>query len=273
MSIVPERQSLNAFIPSTHKRLYEEYNAIVFGDMSVAKAAFKGSIAVMGKALIEDFIIGEGKDCHKDSRSVVVAKSLTARMGSISGGYTVMGRSSKVDHTVKMPCTTRIEQYDPKRNGDMDFKPMRSAVIREAADMCISVPNGEVTTENSTMTFQDGEKELSCYSYFKVTTDQLRLVNKWEYAGTDFYRNVVIVISGFRSEFRDFRMVGFNPRRTLVVFCAVYSAMAFSNAKFHASILAPTTSFTAMETIINGSIIVGAIRGSLATLDLPYVTC
>lgn len=266
-------ESLNAYIPATHKRVFEEYNALILGDISVAKAAFRGALAVQGKADLADFDIAGDKACNKDVRSVVVGRMLTARMGSINNGYTVVGRGSNIHHSVTMNCTNRVERHDPVRNDDIDFKPVRVSLIRETADFCMTTSGGTVISENSTMKFDPGEKGFSCYTVFQVTTSDLRLVDLWKYIGDDFYRNVVIVVTGLRADFRNFRMEGFNPRRTLIVFCAVYGSYGLYNAKFHASILAPTSAFTTMEAIINGSVVLGSLRGSIATLNVPYVTC
>lgn len=54
---------------------------------------------------------------------------------------------------------------------------------------------------------------------------------------------------------------------------AIYGQVTIEDSKLHASILAPTTTLTVSNAIINGSIIVGALRGSVATLNIPYVTC
>ena len=272
-TIADNTQSINAYIPAHHKLIYEKYNALILGDLSVAKAAFRGSLAVMGRAEISDFDIASSKDCDKDVRSIVVGKSLVARMGSINGGYTVLGRGSKVHHTVRMPCTTRVEQYDPRRNGDIDFAEARSALNKETGDLCVTPTTGEVQTENETMKFVPGEERYSCYNQFKVSTRDLRLINKWEFAGNETGRNNIIAVVGLRNEFRDFRMDGFNPRRTLIVFCAVRGSFGLYNTRFQGSILAPGVSFTTMDTIMNGSLIIGGLRGSLATLFTPYETC
>lgn len=266
-------ESLNAYIPALHKRMYEEYNVLVLGDLSVTKAAFRGSLAVQGKADLADFDIAGDKMCNPDVRALVVGGALAARMGSINNGYAVVGRRSNIHHSVRMNCTNRVEQYDPVRNEDLDFPAVRIDLIRELSDLCASTGSGTVETVNETMTFDPGEIGYSCYSVFNVSTADMRLIHMWKFAGTDFYRNVIIVVSGLRSDFRDFRMEGFNPRRTLIVFCAVYGSFGLYNARFHGSLFAPTSSFTSMETIVNGSIIAASLRGSIATLNVPYVTC
>ncbi|PXF49806.1 hypothetical protein BWQ96_00458 [Gracilariopsis chorda] len=268
-----ETESINAYIAAAHERIFKQFNVLVLGDLSVAKAAFRGAIAVQGKAELADFDVGSDLGCDKDFRAVTVGKTLNARMGSVNGGYTVVGRGSKVHHSVSMKCSNRVEQYDSVHNGDVEFSEVRRSVLREAAEMCVSTPTGTVESANETLRFVPGEKGFSCYTFFKVSTDDLRLVQRWEYAGDDYYRNIVIVVSGLRSEFRDLRMHGFNPRRTLIVFCAVYGSFELYNAKVQASVLAPTASITTMDSIVNGSLIIGALRGSLATLNVPYVTC
>lgn len=266
-------ESVGAYIPASHTQLYNEFNAIIFGDVSLARAAVKGPLAVMGKANLADFDIAGNGDCDKDTRSLVVGGALTARMGAVNSGYTVVGRRSRIDHSVRMTCTSRVEQYDPHRNGDLEFDTMRVNVLRETGDMCVTNPTGEVENVNGTLRFSPGEPGFSCYTYFKVKTDDLRLVNKWEYASDDTFRNIVVVVSGLRVDFRDFVMEGFNAKRTLIVFCAVYGSFGFYNAKLHGSVLAPTASFTTSNTVINGSIIAGNLRGSLATLRTAYITC
>lgn len=266
-------ESLDAYIPASHKTLYESYNAVVLGDASLARAAVRGPLAVMGKADLADFDVGGTGTCDKDVRTLVVGGTLTARMGAVHNGYIVVGRRSSIHHTVRRTCTSRTEQYDPHRNGDIEFAEMRANVLRETGDMCVTEATGEVHVANETLRFVPGDPGFSCYTYFKVRTDDLRLVNKWEFAGEDKSRNVVIVISGLKVDFRDFQMDGFNAKRTLIVFCSVYGSFGFFGAKLHGSVLAPATSFTMMNAIFNGSIIAGTLRGSLATLNTRYLTC
>lgn len=266
-------ESVDAYIPAAHKELFTQFNVVIFGDVSLARAAVKGPLAVMGKAELADFDVAGTGDCDKDARSLVVAGALTARMGAVNSGYTVVGRRSRIDHSVRMTCTKRVEQYDPLRNGDLEFDIMRVKVLRETGNMCVTTPTGEVENVNGTLRFLPGEPGYSCYTFFKVKTDDLRLINKWEYAGDNFFRNIVIVVSGLKVDFRDFVMEGFNSRRTLIVFCAVYGSFGLYNAKLHGSLLAPTASFTTRNAIINGSLIAGNLRGSLATLNTAYITC
>lgn len=273
LALAEPSESVNAYIPASHKQLFSDYNAVIFGDVSLARAAVKGPLAVQGKAELAEFDVAGNGNCDKDARSLVVAGKLTARMGAVNSGYTVVGSRSRIDHSVKMTCTSRVEQYDPQRNGDIEFDTQRGNVLREAGDMCVTTPTGEVEYDNGTLTFTPGDPGFSCYTFFKLQTDDLRLVNKWVYAGDDFYRNIVIVVSGLKVDFRDFVMEGFNSRRTLIVFCAIYGSFGLYNAKLHGSLLAPTASFTTSNAIINGSVIAGGLRGSLATLHTNYVTC
>lgn len=268
-----ETESLNAYIAPPHKTVFDQFNAMVFGDVSLAKVAFRGAIAVQGKAEITDFEIAGEKTCDKDKKMVVVAQSLSARMGSVNGGYCVVGRGSSIHHTVRMPCSNRVEQFDPIHNGDIEFEELRRSMLSEAGKMCVHRATATTKVENDTMKFEAGDNGYSCYTFFKVTTDELRLINRWVNDGKDYYRNIVIVISGLRTEFRDFRMDGFNPRRTLIVFCAVYGTFGFYNAKIFGSMIAPTAHFITMGLILNGSIIAGNMRGSLASLNAPYVIC
>lgn len=263
--------SLHAFIAAAHKTAFDSFNVLVLGDLSVAKAAFRGPLAVQGRADLSDFDISLSRSCNRDNRAVTVGGSLSARMGTIHGGYTVLGKGSSVHHSVKMECTSRVERYDPLRNGDMEFGPMRERLIRENAEMCVS-KSLPVEPVNETMTFRQEGETFSCYDYFRVKTADLRLVQKWVYEG-DYDRNVVIMVSGLRHEFREFRMLGFNPKKTLVVFCAIYGNFGLYNTRFSGSLMGPTSSFVTMDTIVNGSLIVGALRGSMASLDVPYHTC
>lgn len=273
LATADDSQSLNAFIPAAHKIVFDKFNVAVFGDLSVAKAAFRGTLAVHGKADLADFDIAASRTCSNDARALVSSGRVVARMGAVRNGYLVVGARSNLHHTVQTPCSNRVERFDPRRNGDPDLVQLRSDVIRESADLCVTSTGGTTETANDTMRFTPDDKGFSCYTFFKVHVDDLRLVRTWEYTGKDYYRNIVIVVTGLRADFRDLRMSGFNPRRTLIVFCAVYGSFGFYNARVHASILGPASSFTAMDSIFNGSLIVGGLRGSLATIDTPYVTC
>lgn len=246
---------------------------MVFGDVSVSKAAFRGSLAIQGHANIADFDIGADKTCDDNTRSLLVGNSLKARSGTINNGYTVVGRGSSIHHSVSMPCTNRIERYSVLRNGDIDFDDLKLNLMKEASKICSTTPTGSTNVENSTLVFNVIKTGFSCYTYFRVTSNDLRLIDTWKYSGTDYYRNNIILVSGTRIDFKEFRMIGFNPRRTLIIFCAVYSSISIIDAKFHASIFSPSATLTTSNAIINGSIIVGGLRGSLATLNIPYATC
>lgn len=273
-ALAAEKESLNAYIPAAHKTLYEEYNLLVLGDLSVAKTAVRGAVAVSGRTQIEDFdFAADKKPCNKESRALTVGGVLAARMGSINNGYTVAGKGSKIHHSVRMACTNRVERYSAGKGAHIDFSEVRTSLIKESGDLCVTPESGTVETVNETMIFTPIEGSFSCYSVFKVQADAMAQVNKWKYGGGDFYRNIVINVVGKLAAFREFRMVGFNPRRTLISFCATYGKFDLINARIHANVLAPTASFTATETVINGSVIVGDLRGTLAILNVPYVTC
>lgn len=266
-------ETLNAYITAVHKRVFDDFNVAIFGDLSVTKAAFRGAIGVQERATLADFDIGGDFACDPDRRSVVAGQTLSARLGAINGGYIVAGRGSSIHHTVKLSCSNRVERYDVIRNGDLDFSSVRSLLLKEAAEYCINAPSENVRVENETMIFQAGERNFSCYTSFRISTTDLRLIKTWKLESDDEYRNIIIAVSGTKAEFREFQMIGFNPRRTLIVLCSVYSTFSMFNAKVQGSLLGPTSSFTTMETVINGSAILGSLRGSLATLNVPYITC
>lgn len=264
---------LSGILPAQHKRIFDEYNAFILGDLSVARTVFKGSVAAKGDANLNDFDIGASKTCDADSRSLVVAGSLTARAGAIHNGYTVFGRRSSIDYTVRMPCSTRVERYDVKRNGDIDFDAVKRAVLHEGVRTCLVEPTGNVTVANGTMEFDPGEKGYSCYTHFAVPSSELRLTREWRYVGDDFYRNLIITVRGSKLELKDLAMVGFNPRRTLVVFCAILGSQTLLNVRLEASVMAATSALTTTDALVNGSIIAGSLRGSIAAMNAPYVTC
>lgn len=267
-------ETLNAYIKATHKRVFDEFNVAIFGDLSVTKAAFRGAIGVQERATLADFDVGGDFACDPDRRSMVVGRTLSARMGAIHGGYIVAGRGSSIHHTVKLSCSNRVERYDVVRNGDVDFDSVRRLLLKESAEYCVNTaPAENVRVENETMIFQAGERGVSCYTSFRVSTADLRLIKTWRLESDDHYRNIIVVLSGSKAEFRDFQMIGFNPRRTLIVLCSIYSSFSLFNAKIQGSIMGPTSMFTTMETIINGSVIMGGLRGSIATLNVPYITC
>lgn len=224
-------------------------------------------------AEIANFDIGRDIPCDKNKPSVIVAGKLTARMGTISGGYLVLGRSSELQQTVKLPCTTRVENHDSIRNGDIDFAELRPFLLHESMNYCLKTDGDRVNVTGDSIIFTPNEHSYSCQSFYQVYPDQVRLARRFVNNGTDYYRNVVIAISGMRVELRDFRMEGFNPRRTLLVYCGNYGDFGWYNARISASVFAVTSSFTAMDSIVNGSIIAGGLRGSLATMNVPYVTC
>lgn len=179
-----------------------------------------------------------------------------------------------------MPCTNRIERYSVTRNDDLDFAGARKDVLRETSRLCSNKPTGQIKYDNATLHFLPQAEsaaalndELNCYLYYRVHANDLRLVTTWVNDVANPYKNIVVFVSGKKLTLDNFRMIGFNPRRTLLVFCSIYATHSMYNSKIHASVLAPTVSFTFANSIVNDSMILGGLRGSLATLNVPYVTC
>ncbi|KAI0564025.1 hypothetical protein FGB62_31g111 [Gracilaria domingensis] len=54
--------------------MFEQYNSLLFDDISVAKAKFRGAIAMHGKAELADFDVGADKMCDKNRRAVRVGQ-------------------------------------------------------------------------------------------------------------------------------------------------------------------------------------------------------
>lgn len=71
--------SLDSYVPSKHKVLFDTYNVLVYGDVALAKGAIRGTLAAQGRANLLDFDIGADKICDFDGRSLVVGEELRAR--------------------------------------------------------------------------------------------------------------------------------------------------------------------------------------------------
>lgn len=263
-------QSMHAFVPTLHKKLFDQANLMVFGDLRLARSAVRGNVAVTGSAEIEDFDFGSAKNCDDKSPSLTVVGSLTARMGNINNGYVIAGRGSTINHSVKMSCTKRVD--DSGKAEVPPYDDLSISLNRETADLCVASASGTTEVVNGTMLFTPGESS-SCYSTFSLETDDLRLISGWRYAGKDYYRNLIISVVGRYATFRNFRMTDFNPRRTLIIFCSSYGKFEFFDSRFQASILAPATHLTVMDTVVNGSMICSSLRGTIAVLRNPYNTC
>lgn len=268
-------QSMDAFVPAVHKTVFETYNLMVLGDLNLAKSAVEGRVAVSGKADVTEFEFNKATRCDKYTPAVVVMGALHASMGAIHNGYTIVGRSSKVSHNVQMSCSSKIENYNPRAQKLRTFEEHRESLIRESADVCTNPTSGEIEVDevNKVMRLKPGNTTYSCYAVFKTSVHELAKVTRLEYNGTEADRNVIINVSGTSAVWRDFAMVGFNPERTLVTFCGVQGHVELFNTRLHCSVFAPTTEFTVMGSVVNGSMITGDLRGKLALLYRPYRTC
>ncbi|CAN8069129.1 unnamed protein product [Agarophyton chilense] len=289
-----DNESLHAYIAATHQTLFAQFSALVFGDATVAKAAFRGALAVQGRAELSHFDIGADQTCDVTRPTLLVRGALVARAGALHGGHAVVGARSRLHHSVQRTCSQRVEAYDAVHTAaHLDFDAARRAVLRETAELCVAHSSGHVTLRNDTLllTPRSRARSVSCYALFHVRAADLRLARRWRllsprdddddqddddqqrWGGRSAFRNVVLVVSGMRAELRDVRMRAFNARRTLLVFCAVYGTLDMYNVKLRASVLAPTASLTAMDSVVNGSLVVGGLRGSLAALHAAYATC
>lgn len=268
-------QSLDAFVPAAHKTVFESHNLLVLGDLNLAKSSVEGSLGVSGRAQVEEFEINKGRRCNKYMPAVTVGGAFLASMGSVNNGFAIVGRGSKISHNVRMSCTSRVESYDPLKQKIRSFEEHRESLIKESGDVCVNPVSGDVQldSENGVMRLIPGNSTYSCYSVFKTSVDALASVRRLELAASSSERNVLIIVTGKSATFRDFAMVNFNPERTLLTFCAVYGHIEVFNGRLHGSIFAPTTEFTFMSSVVNGSMISGGLRGKVALLNRPYYTC
>lgn len=268
-------QSLDAFVPAAHKTVFESHNLLVLGNLNLAKSSVQGPVAVSGRAQLEEFDINSAGSCNEKNRALTVGGRLSASMGAIRNGYTVVGRGSRLKHNVQLACSSRVERYDARRLRIRDFEEHRTSLIKESGDICVNPVSGSVEKDltNSVYRFTPGNTTYSCYTVFSVSVGELASIRMFEFMGSNKDQNVLILLTGKYTTLRDFSMVGFNPVRTLLVFCSVYGHIELFNARIHASILAPTTEFTSMGTVMNGSLIASGLRGKIAVLYQPYVTC
>jgi choice-of-anchor A domain-containing protein len=268
-------QSMDAFVPAAHKTVFEMYNLLALGNLNLAKSSVEGRVGVSGQAELVEFEFNKAHKCDKYTPAVVVQGALHASMGSINNGYTIVGRSSRISHNVRMSCSSRVETYNAEAQKIQSFEEHRQSLIRESGDVCANPTSGEVRVdeEKKVMQLVPGNSTYSCYAVFKTSTEALASVNRLEYAGTDLDRNVLINVSGKFATLRDFAMVGFNPQRTLMTFCGIQGHVELYNNRLHCSLFAPTTEFTVMGTVVNGSMITGDLRGKIVLLNQPYMTC
>jgi choice-of-anchor A domain-containing protein len=273
--IAQHKESINAFIPAAHKTIFDAHNLFVLGDFNAAKSAIKGSVAVQGKAVLEEFDINANSQCNKDIRALTVGGRLNARMGAIHNGFTVAGRGSRIQHNVRMSCSSRVARYDPDALKIISFDEHRESLIKETGDICVSPVSSAVQVDKaaSVIRFVPGNATYSCYAVFEVAANDLSGIKKWEFTGTDREQNVLINVKGKYSSIRDMSMVNFNAQRTLLTFCSIYGETEVFNSRLQASILAPTTSFTIMDSVLNGSMVAGDVRGKMAILNERYITC
>lgn len=279
-SSAQHEHSLDAFVPAAHKTVFASFNLLTLGDANLASSSIAGRVAIGGTGELHDFSINgspfAAAGCNKYAPALVAEGRVAAAMGSINNGYAITGRSSKIAHSVRMTCSSRVENYNPPLQNIRSFEEYREGLIRESGQVCFNRVSGVVGTEGASgeiMTLTPGDVNFSCYSVFKTSVSALAKIQRLEFRGNDTERNVLLNISGKSAALRDFAMVGFNPLRTLITFCGIQGHVELFNARMHGSIFAPTTQFTVMGSVLNGSLIAGHIRGKVAILDQPYSTC
>lgn len=270
---VGHESSLQAFVTSAHKRAFDAYSLLSYGAVRLTKSAIRGAVAVVGRCNLEEFDIGRDiLQCNPNAPSLSVTGTLTSRMGQIHNGFIRAGRSSSVSHSVTRACSSAVEKFtNPEELSEVEI-----SLIRDATETCLLPANANTNTSNPAETvFRPSEGTYSCYSVFNVHKDTFsdaNTINNWVYVGNSS-RNVIINIVGKSAVIRDFKMSGFNAQKTLIVMCPGYGNVQLFNARIHASILAPTTSFTSMASIVNGSVVSGSVTGEIVVLKNPYLPC
>jgi len=261
------------FVTSAHKRAFDAYSLLSYGAVRLTKSALRGAVAVVGRCSLEEFDIGRDiPQCNPKSPTLSVTGALSSRMGQIHNGYIRAGRSSSISHSVTRACTSNVQKFtNPEELTDVEI-----SLIRDATETCLLPVNANANTSNPAQTvFRPSEGTYSCYSVFNVHADTFsdsKTLNNWVYIGNSS-RNIIINIIGKSTVIRDFKMSGFNAQKTLIVMCPGYGSVQLFNSRIHASILAPSTSFTSMGSIVNGSVVSGSMRGEIVVLKNTYLPC
>ncbi len=266
-------KSLHSYVTAAHKTAFDGFSLLVYGTLNLARSAVHGAVGVTRSASLEEFDFARELDCNASRPALTVIGTLVARMGTINNGHVLAGRGSRISHSVRRGCSQLVGRYDSYKRGAFPYEETGISLIKDSGHNCAFPVSGSVEISNSTMVFKPSKATYSCYSVFDVHADDLRLVRDWHFAGTDPSRNLIINISGRRAVMKDFKMVGFNAERTMINFCSTYGRFQFFNARIHGSILAPTTYFTMMDTIVNGSMITSSLRGQIVVMRRPYYPC
>lgn len=268
---VGHEKSVQSFTETIHKRTFDSLGLLVFGALSLVKSAVRGRVAVKGAAKMEAFDIGRDiQGCNVNNAVLTVAGKLTARMGQVHNGHIMCGRGSAINHSVRRSCSPKVEPY--VEDHVLPLGELESSLIRESGDYCQKPPNAVMVMNGTVASFRSRDGAYSCYTVFSAAADDLRLVKEWKYEG-DASRNVIINIRGRRATFQDFKMSGFNAARTIINICSTYARFHLYNSRFHAAVLAPTTQFSVMDTVVNGSMVVASMRGEIVVLRNLYTPC
>lgn len=265
--------STDIYIKKMHHQVFDQFSLLVYGTLSLARSAVQGAVAVTGTAKLEEFDIGRVLPCNVSLPTLSVLGRLSARLGAINSGPVLAAPGSTINHSVLRGCSTLVREYIAHRRGAVPFKELGDSLVRDLGDNCVMEKSGDVKTVNSTMFFEPRPAKYSCYSVFDVMADDLRLIRDWNFAGNDSNRNVVINVIGKRAIVKDFKMVKFNAQRTLINFCSTYGSFQFFNSRIHGSVLAPSTYFTMMDVIVNGSMVTSSLTGQLVVTKQIYKPC
>lgn len=267
---VGHETSLQSYVSTAHKRAFDSWSLLSYGSVRLAKSAIRGRVAVQGGAQLEEFDIGRDlTQCEPSEVVLSTTGQLQASMGAVHNGHIRGGRGSRVSHSVSRACSTSVE----RATNAGELAELERALLRDTRETCELASTATMDKQNAThAVFRPATGTYSCYSVFQVSSDDLVGAKEWRYEGSP-ERNLIITIKGRRATVRDFAMRGFNAARTLIVFCGMYGNYQLLNTRIHSSILGPTTSFTAMESIVNGSVVTGSLRGKVVILRNEYTPC
>ncbi len=121
-SSAQHESSLDAFVPAAHKTAFEGHSLLALGNVDLAKSAVHGKLAASGRIQLEEFEVNKDSKCNKYLPAIITAGSLSASMGAINNGFIIAGRYSKIQHNVRMSCTSRVESYNPTRQKMRSFE-------------------------------------------------------------------------------------------------------------------------------------------------------
>lgn len=263
--------ALTVFAPSafaTSLGTAGDYNAFIFGSFTGAHSYIEGRLAVGGSASLYRYQVGNGlaPDASGTTNTLVAGGALTFTKGQINNGNAIVGGHATLGPHAKIEDGNLLA----KSTVPIDFIKEEAYLKNLSGDLAAMTSNGGVLYEkrNTYLTTDS----TSMMQVFNIDGSSL-----WNTRTFGFLNNtanmpenatLIFNVSGNSARMQNFDMgnfknaLGSSYDNVLFNFYEA-NTLTLSNTEFEGNILAPGAGVTARNGWINGTIIAGALAGTM----------